>query len=146
MFQYFIIYAFCSRYLLNLGMRKIRKKFNLYVRWLARIWSILSIAFLTFMVFAHIIGGEFGSFNSTQEFIMFCFFPIGIIIGMLIAWKNEGLGGAITTVSIIMFHIIGNLYSLDIWIDGLSVPGILFLLSWKISKSSTIIDSFFLWR
>jgi hypothetical protein len=49
---------------------------------------------------------------------------------MIISWKWEGIGGLITTMSIILFHIIGRDYTLNIYIDGLSFPGILFLLCW----------------
>ncbi len=86
------------------------------------------------MIVAHILSGELGSFNSVQEIIMFCFFPIGISLGMIIAWKHEGLGGVITIISIIAFHLVGKQYSFDVWIDGLSAPGLLFIISWQISK------------
>ena len=104
------------------------------IRWLARILSIASISFISFMVIAHIVGEEFGTFNSSSEVIQFLFFPSGVYIGMIIAWKWEGLGGLITTISIITFHILGYSYSLDFWIDGLSTPGLLFLFCFLISR------------
>jgi len=55
---------------------------------------------------------------------------------MIISWKWEGIGGLITTMSIILFHILDSNYTLDFYIDGLSFPGILFLLCWVWNKKS----------
>ena len=100
------------------------------LRIITKFWSFLSITFISFFLIAHLFDNEFGTFNSTNEFILFLFFPIGITLGMIISWKWEGIGGLITTMSIILFHIIGRDYTLNIYIDGLSFPGILFLLCW----------------
>ena len=76
-------------------------------RWIARIGSIASIAFISFFVIAHLVGPEgFGMFNSLGEVVQFLFFPSGICLGMIIAWKWEGLGGFITTGSLIAFHVL----------------------------------------
>ena len=104
------------------------------LRWIARIWSIASIGFISFMVIAHIVGEESGTFNSLSEVVQFLFFPSGVYIGMIIAWKWEGLGGFITTISIITFHMLGPNYFLDFWIDGLSTPGLLFLFCFLLSR------------
>ena len=80
------------------------------------------------MVVAHLLGEESGSFISWSEVIQFSFFPIGICVGMIIAWKCEVFGGIITIISIFAFHLIRSDLLLDIWIDGLATPGILFLL------------------
>ena len=118
-------------------MDKLKNKILLIIilRWIARIWSISSIAFISFMVIGHIVGEESGTFNSLHEVVQFLFFPSGVYIGMIIAWKREGLGGFITTISIITFHMLGHTYSLDIWIDGLSTPGLLFLFYFLLSRN-----------
>ena len=105
------------------------------LRWIARIWSIVSIAFVSFFVIAHIIGSEgFGTLNSLSEVVQFLCFPSGISIGMILAWKWEGLGGFITTGSIIAFHVIRPDLIFDAGIDGLAAPGILFLVCWLLSR------------
>jgi len=61
---------------------------------------------------------------------------------LVIAWKWEGLGGFITMVCLIAFHVIGLNLIFYAWIDGLAAPGLLFLISWVLSirqkKSKTI--------
>lgn len=103
--------------------------------WIATIWSIISLAFLLFMVGAHLIEALFESnrpisegFNSTAEMISFLFFPIGIMIGLGIALKWHRIGGLITIISIICFHFFRPDLILDPMIDGLAFPGILFLI------------------
>jgi hypothetical protein len=106
------------------------------LRIITKIWSFLSVAFISFFIVAHLFDNEFGTFNSTNEFIQFLFFPIGTTLGMIISWKWEGIGGFITTMSIILFHILDINYTLNFYIDGLSFPGILFLLCWIWNKKS----------
>ena len=117
-------------------MDKLKNKILLIIilRWIARIWSISSIAFISFMVIGHIVGEESGTFNSLHEVVQFLFFPSGVYIGMIIAWKWEGLGGIITIISIVAFHMLRHSYSLDFWIDGLSTPGLLFLGCFLLSR------------
>ena len=94
----------------------------------ARIFSLFSIGFILFFLIAHLIGDDFGQFNSIQEKMMFLFFPIGVCAGQMIAWKWELIGGSVTGISIIGFHILEKKYSIPI-IDGLALPGLLFMLS-----------------
>jgi len=103
--------------------------------WTARIWGAISLAFLLFMVGAHLVEALFVSkkpigegFNSTAEMISFLFFPIGIMIGLGIALKWHRIGGLITLISIICFHIYRPDLILDPMIDGLAMPGLLFFI------------------
>jgi len=66
------------------------------------------------------------------------FFPIGVVIGLILAWKWEGLGGIITIVCVLVFYV---------WVQivkGRSggpvpalvgVPGGLFLIYWLRSRN-----------
>ena len=108
------------------------------LRWIARIWSILSISFLSFMFIAHLFGEESGSFNSINEVFLFLFYVVGVFLGMILSWKWEGIGGIMGTVSIIVFHLIEPKFYLDPWIDGLAFPVILFLICWYFSQESRI--------
>ena len=71
---------------------------NLYafippIRWTARIWSIISIG----LVVAFIVGEGFDPTKITaEEWLGFLFFPVGISVGMIIAWWREFLGGIVT--------------------------------------------------
>jgi hypothetical protein len=68
-----------------------------------------------------------------KEWIGLLLFPGGVFVGLVLAWREEGLGGAIVVVSILAFYLIyGWLLSGTIrqgWAFlPFLVPGILFLL------------------
>ncbi len=52
----------------------------LIVRWLARIASLASIAMLA--VFAT----SGGNFPTAGEWLLIAFFPVGVVVGMIVAW------------------------------------------------------------
>jgi len=119
---------------------KNKKQITQIIRWFARILGSLSLAFLLFMVGAHVLatitgeGETIGKFNSVSEMISFAFFPVSIIIGLGIAWKWEGLGGFITIAGIIGFHLIRPDLIFDLIINGLAAPGLLFIIYWFLVK------------
>lgn len=119
---------------------KNQKKTANTIRWIARIWGSLILAFVLFFVLAHIFGDEESGegFRNTGEVITFIFFPISSVIGLSIALKWEGLGGLITIGGIIglfimRFDLISNLY----FIAGIAPPGILYILYWYLSKGQS---------
>jgi len=107
------------------------------IRWIARIWGTLILAFVLFFVVALIVGGDEsgdGLFN-TKEVITFIFFPVSTVIGLSIALKREGLGGLITTLGMIgllimRFDLLSNPY----FIVGIAPPGILYIVYWYVTK------------
>ena len=112
------------------------------VLFIARFLGSISLAFLLFMVGAHLIGSFFGSgengsgFQSTTEVFSFIFFPVSIMIGLALALKWEGLGGLITIVGIICFHALRPDLIFDPMIDGLAFPGFLFIIYWVLARNS----------
>jgi len=108
------------------------------IRWIARIWSIASIAFLLFMVIGHLFGSEQSNPPTFGEMVGLFFFPLGVFIGLIIAWKWEGLGGMIAIGSIICFHvtmlITGGSLDINPFIDGVAASGLLFLVCWLLSR------------
>lgn len=77
------------------------RKLN-FLRWIARIISSLAIAFFIFM-----IGGDI-SFNPESWTLvggMVAGFAIVLMISVIIAWLNEGIGGAILLFCAIAFAI-----------------------------------------
>lgn len=98
---------------------------------LARITSIASITLLV-MLFAG--EGFHPSQVAPKEWIGLLFFPIGVIIGMIVAWWKEGVGSVVTVASLIGFYIVYG-YLLRSHIGGwafvlFAAPGFLFLLHW----------------
>ena len=98
---------------------------------LARVGSIASITLLV-MLF---MGEAFHpSEISSREWAGLVFFPIGVIVGMIIAWWKEGLGSALTLGSLLAFYLVYG-YLLRNHIGGwafivFASPGFLFLLHW----------------
>jgi len=109
----------------------------LILRWFTRIWSYFVVAFILLFVGAHIFGSGIGKMDLAEGFA-FAFFPIGLTLGLIIAWWKEGLGGLIATGSIIAFHLImfidnGN-PDFVLFIELLAFPGPLFIICCLLSR------------
>jgi len=107
------------------------------IRWLARIWGGLCAAFLIFMILGHVVNGDGSFWPSGIDGVAFVFFTTGVAVGLVTAMKWEGLGGSITIVSMVAWHIIMNAAhgapDIKPFIDGLAAPGLLFLVVWLLS-------------
>lgn len=67
---------------------------------LARIGSVASITLLVLLFMGDAIRP---SEISSNEWAGLVFFPIGVMIGMVIAWWKEGVGSVITVASLVGF-------------------------------------------
>lgn len=105
------------------------------LEWMARTASVASITFLV-MIF---LGEAFHpSQISSHEWAGLIFFPIGVIAGMIIAWRNEALGGFVTVASLVGFYFVYG-YLLRNHIGGwfflaFAAPGFLFLFHWLLCR------------
>ena len=101
------------------------------VELLARVGSIASITLIILLF----MGEAFRpSEISSNEWAGLVFFPIGVTIGMIVAWWKEGLGSAITLLSLLAFYLVYG-YLLRNHIGGwyflaFASPGFLFLVHW----------------
>ena len=106
------------------------------IEFLARVGSVASITFVVLVFW-----GE--AFNPSEisrtEWIGLAFFPIGVTIGMIVAWWKEGLGSALTIGSLVAFYVVyGYLFKNHIggWaFITVASPGFLFLLHWLLRNS-----------
>jgi hypothetical protein len=108
------------------------------VRWIARMWSLASVGFVLLMLIG---SGLAEGFNPAQfrlrDWIGLFFFPFGVCLGMIVAWRREGLGGVVTVGSLLAFY--AALWVIDgrpprgPWFALVAAPGILFLLCWLLS-------------
>lgn len=101
---------------------------------LARVGSIASITLLLMLFVGE---GLHPSRVSTSEWVGLFFFPVGIVVGMIIAWWKESLGAAITLGSLMAFYLVYG-YFMRNHISGwvfivFASPGFLFLLHWLFS-------------
>ena len=97
----------------------------LILSWVARIGSVISLALLI----AFVVGS--GGFPTMTEDVALGFFPLGVAVGFIIAWRREVLGGAITVLSFVAFYL--WMFVLDARLPHgpyfllFSAPGFLFL-------------------
>jgi hypothetical protein len=113
------------------------------VRWTARTLSILS----TFVLSLFVFGEPFPVAKiRAVEWLGLMLFPVGVVVGFVVAWWKEGLGGAITIASLLAFYLVfGFLLTGDLNMGWgffvLASPGFLFLISWFISRSHRTITA-----
>lgn len=101
------------------------------VELLARVGSIASITLLIIIFQAEAFHP---SEIAPKEWFGLIFFPIGVVVGMIIAWWKEGLGASVTVGSLIAFYFVYG-YLLSTHVGGwafvvFASPGFLFLLHW----------------
>ena len=105
------------------------------LRWAARLTSVLSVGFLLLFLFG---GGE--SLRPTAgEALMMLFFPFGVAAGLVLAWRREGLGAAVSAVSLAAFYLVqaaqsGGGLPRGPWFAVFASPAALFFASWLLRR------------
>jgi hypothetical protein len=89
------------------------------------------------LVLAFIVG-ERSLPSSSGEWLGFLFFPFGISVGMILAWRVEGLGGLVTIASLGVFYLL-RFAATGVFPQGwawlvFAAPGFLFMLAWLLSR------------
>jgi hypothetical protein len=91
------------------------------------------------LLFAFGEGLNFSRFTA-RDLALFVFFPIGICLGMVVAWRWEGLGGGITVGSLaafyLLYHLISSWFPPGPYFVIFAAPGFLFLLCWLLTRST----------
>lgn len=110
------------------------------VRSIARIWSLLSIGFVLMFVVGETVGKQ-GLMPTPVEWVALAFFPTGVVIGLIVAWWREGLGGGIAIFSLLAFYAWEFAYSGDLaggpFFFLVAAPGLLFLIYWWLSRRAS---------
>ncbi len=103
------------------------------VRWIARVWSLASLAFVAMFVI-----GEAGDPSprppTTVEWVtLLTLFPGGVAIGLVLGWWRERVGGLVTLACLAGFYLVQALAHGSIprgpWFALVAVPGLLFLIA-----------------
>lgn len=111
----------------------------LILLWLARIGSLFSIALLLLFF----VGGHFNPAHiAWKEWVGLIFFPVGVVLGLVIAWKKEALGGFISILSVSAFYLVYGLILSGNIAQGMAfgmfaAPGAFFLIHWLLSHQPT---------
>jgi hypothetical protein len=105
--------------------------------WIARIWSMASIAFVLIFLIGEGLSGH-GVKPTVAEWMGLALWPGGVVVGLVVAWFREGIGGVVTTVCLVGFYV-WNLVDRGTPPKGpyfllVAAPGILFLLSSLLSR------------
>jgi len=114
---------------------------TLIVRWMARAWSIASVGFILLMFIGSGLAEGFNLAQFTsRDWVGLFFFPFGVGLGMIVAWRREGLGGGIAVGSLLAFYaalrVMDGRFPRGPWFALVAAPGILFLMSWVLSARS----------
>ena len=106
------------------------------IKFLARLGSITSIILLLVLFQAEALNP---SKVPPRQWFALIFFPIGVIIGMIIAWWKEALGISVTLGSLLAFYFVYG-YLLRYHVGGwafvvFASPAFLFLLHWLLHRA-----------
>ncbi len=115
-------------------------------RLLARILSVILLLLMgTIMVADLIVEGIPGDYVFSLTEKMLFIFLFASFIGMIIAWRNEGIGGALTVFGATLFMLINTLESgafrFNPVFASILLTGILFLLSTRQNKESPAVEN-----
>ena len=116
----------------------------LITRWIARVLSVLSIGIILLFFIGE---ADFSApINiSAREWIGLLFFPVGIIVGMVLAWRWEGLGTAITVGSLVTFYVshftMWGSFPRGPFFTMFASPGLVFGASWLLSRKMNTPES-----
>lgn len=77
-------------------------KLETVLRWIARAWGIAS----GLLLLAFAFGGRENLQFTAATATLFLFFPVGIVVGFVIAWWRELAGGLITVGSLALFYLL----------------------------------------
>ncbi len=85
----------------NIGIKRDEGLALSSLLWAARALSLLSAGLLLLF-----LGGEESDWSrvTASQWVGFAFFPVGILAGLLVAWRREAVGGALTVASLAAFH------------------------------------------
>jgi hypothetical protein len=111
--------------------------------WTARALSVVS----TLMLLLFLFGEPFPVTKiRASEWLGLALFPGGIVLGFVVAWWREGLGGIITIGSLLIFYLVFVLlpsgsFSKGGWFFVFAIPGFLFLISWSLRRSQKVMTA-----
>jgi hypothetical protein len=105
---------------------------ELLIRWIARVWSILCFALVLAFTVTEAIQRS-GPPPTLNEWLGLIFWPIGVCVGLAVAWFREELGGSVALGCLIAFYV-WNLARSGHWPQGpffflIAAPGLVFILA-----------------
>lgn len=75
------------------------------LRVLARAWAALSVAFVVFLFLTEWLGSGSPALPTGREWLFFALFPLGVCLGLLLAFARPRLGAAVALLSLLAFYL-----------------------------------------
>lgn len=105
-------------------------------RWIARVWSILSIVVVVVFTVGAAVRST-GPMPTPREWVGLALWPIGVSIGLIVAWYREELGGISALGCLAAFYVWDLVHSGQLprgpFFVLSAAPGILFLVAGMLS-------------
>jgi len=76
-------------------------KLILVLRWMGRLGSLASLALIAAFAF----GGHEPGVPTATEWVGLACFPIGVLAGLLLAWRFEIVGAGLAVASLLLFYL-----------------------------------------
>ena len=116
----------------------------LVTRWIARVWSILSILTVLFFAVNELLPSV-GPAPTLQDWLGLALFPIGVGVGLVMAWYREELGGILALGCLVAFYV-WNLFHSGHLPRGpffflIAAPGLFFLFAGFLSHRGAVRES-----
>jgi hypothetical protein len=112
-----------------MNAQRVQSNFPLtLLEWLARCASVISIVLLASLF----VGEGFHPDRiAAKEWLGLLFFPLGVVLGMIVAWWKETIGSVVAVGSLGAFYVVyGFILGSHIggwWFLAFTLPGFLFL-------------------
>jgi len=109
----------------------------LFIRWVARVWGTAIIALVVLFALMHAATPDAPG-PTGREWVGLLFFPAGLCVGLVMAWRWETLGGAIAVGSFLAFYtwmfVTGERLPSGPYFAVAAVPGVLYLVCRLLSR------------
>jgi FtsH-binding integral membrane protein len=110
------------------------------IRWTAKVWSLATIGLVLLIFVGEAVSPSTPAAFTPSELVGLLFFPIGVCLGMILAWRREALGGGVTVASVVAFYVWMYLDRASFphgpYFVLIAAPGILFILAALLSRSA----------
>lgn len=99
-----------------------QKNTNTQTLWIARIWGSIVVAFISVFLIAHVYEALFQNNPSSDrplsvtDGLLFLCFPVSTLIGLVVAYKKEFVGGVIAATGLALLFLSG--LGMDIYQNG----------------------------
>jgi hypothetical protein len=109
------------------------------IRRIAQVWSIVAIGFVLLILVGEDFYPSTPARPTPAEWVGLFFFPFGVCVGMILAWRRELLGGGITIASLLAFYawhyVVRGQLPGGPYFALVAAPGLLFLMLGLLSRS-----------